>query len=369
MAADADAWSAIGPDEAEVAERASRRQDFFASHGLLSPRSPVGEPMDSLAAEPATDCVLLGPSRSGKTALLAAFGWAAAPECADGPVPFPLGPLAKLVTAAERRSVGGLEWAATTVTSAYAVQLHMATSAVLLMTLDSPGGQLFPFAEESWAALTPASRRDFQSRTLVVCVDAVEPQAGLWRESLPQLLACLAQATGRFASRPSPSRPRRAIDFPRLLVPEKRLGYERILVAVTRVDPLVGAARGLIMDAAGSGRCRLRIMPSRTEIALGLDPVLLLGELVPGLLDLLQTALDPGAQLAVGLTSAWGLDSAARHWRPFGVEACLRFLIAGECKMPVVAVERRRLSQVATGGWIELPAAGGNEQPFGGGAR
>jgi hypothetical protein len=263
------------------------------------------------------------------------------------------------------RRAGGAEWPATEETTTYSLQVRLGSSAVLLRTQDGPGGQLFPFSEEEWQALPGESRLAFRARALVLCVDAVEPQPDLWRASLPPLLASFAATTGRFTSRLSSSRPARTIDYPRLLVPERQLAYERILVAVSRVDPLVTAARELLAGAVASGRYRLRDTPSRTEIALHLDPVLVLDELVPGLLELLRPALAPETRLAVGLTSAWGLDDSARRWSPFGVEACVRFLIDGVSTRSVVPVGHRSTAGPVTGEWVELQLANESERPPG----
>jgi hypothetical protein len=363
MATDPSGSPASAGAAAESAEAGSdqRRRDFFASHGILPPRRAAAEPIVRLAVEPRNDCVLLGPRGTGKTAVLSAFASAGAGMGREDPQPLALGSLADLVSQAERYREGRGEWLSTAGISTYSLQLRLGSSSVLMKTQDSPGGLLFPFSAERWEALAPEQRIAFQAPTLVLCVDAVDPKPDLWRDALPPILARLIRVTGQFSSRLSSPRPPRTIGFPRLLVPEQALPCERILVALTRIDQLVVGAEEAFAAARASGLYRLRGSPSRAELALHIDPVRLLEERVQGLVGLLRPALAPGARLAVGLTSAWGLDaSPARPWCPFGARECLLFLTRGECREPVVPIEPPRGTEPEAGRWVELQAKGGN---------
>lgn len=362
MVTDAGGRPARGPEMGggENGEGARLRRNFFASHGLLPPRSAVAEPVTQLAAEPRNDCVFLGPSGSGKTALLSAFGWAGTPDPDADPQPLALGSLADLVTRAERGRAGSEDWPASEGVTTYSLQVRLRSStAPVLMTIqDSSGRLLFPFSEDAWTALPGETRLAFQARCLVLCVDAVDPQPGAWLEALPRILAQLVQPTGSFSSRPSPARSPRNAGFPRLLTPELQLPFERVLVALTRTDRLIAAAQEHLGAAVSSGRLTLRRAPSRTELALHLDPVLLLVERLPQLVGLLRPALASDAQLAVGLTSAWGLEAAEeRRWRPFGARECLRFLIDGRCAAPVAALVPNCLAESESGEWSEIKSA------------
>jgi hypothetical protein len=355
------ASTAAGAESAELGSD-ERRRDFFASHGILPPRRSAAEPIVRLALEPRNDCVLLGPSGTGKTALISAFGCAGAGMSREDPQSLALGSLADLVSQVERYRDGGVDWPPTAGTTTYSLQLRLGSSSVLMKTQDSPGGLLFPFSAERWEALAPEQRIAFQAPALVLCVDVVDPRPDLWRDALPPILARLVRVTGQFSSRLSSPRPPRTIGFPRLLVPEQALPCERILVALTRVDQLIGGAEEAFAAARASGRYRLRGSPSRAELARHIDPMQLLEECVQGLVGLLRPALAPGARLAVGLTSAWGLEaSSARPWCPFGVRECLLFLTRGECREPVVAIDPPpRVIEPEAGRWVELQAKGGN---------
>lgn len=311
-----------------------------------------------LSVEPRNDCVLLGPRGSGKTALVSSVRRAG--ELAD-PREFqavPLGALANLAGEAERYRFGAGDWQATHAATSYSLQTKVNSEDFLMKVHDGPGDLFFPFSKERWETADPDQRCDLQATCLVLCIDAENPQPGLWQASLPPLLDRLLTRAkhDRLIRRVS-----RDTDFPRLRTPKQQLPFERVLVALTRIDPLIEEAMRTFDEASGNPRYRLPRNLSPEDLALRIDPIRLLHDRVGPILGLLRSALRGDAKLAVGLTSAWGLRSAEPlSWSPFGVREALVFLTKGECHGPVVCVEAESMVDSELADWIELEPAKGD---------
>jgi len=341
------------PEEHDSLE--AKRRAFHGSRDAVRPGpSSVGDVV-RLSVEPRNDCVLLGPPGSGKTALVSSFRRAG--ELADSREfqALPVGALADLAGEAERYRFGAGDWPATQAATSYSLQTRMGSEDFLMKVQDGPGGLFFPFSDERWDALAPDQKYDFQATCLVLCIDAVNPQPGLWQASLLPLLACLLTSAKHD---PLIRRVSRETDFPRLRTPKQQLPFERVLVALTRIDPLIEEAVRIFGAVSGNPRYRLPRNLSPEDLALRIDPIRLLHDRVGPTLGLLRSALRADAKLAVGLTSAWGFRSSEPlRWSPFGVREALIFLAKGECHGPVACVEPESTVDSEPTNWTELEPA------------
>jgi hypothetical protein len=130
-----------------------------------------------------------------------------------------------------------------------------------------------------------------------------------------------------------------------------------VLVALTQIDGIVQEALRAYTDGYRQAQGRMLPPPSATELALQIDPFRLLEECVGAILGQLHAALAPTADLAVTLTSAWGLHGSGSDWSPFGVREALLFLATGECREPVARYNPNIIGDDPTSGWIEIPSA------------
>jgi len=337
-------------------ERTEEQRAFFASRGTVRPSPELLGRVARLIAEPRNDCLLLGPSGAGKTALLSSLGQACAVDGSAELALLPHEDLAALVGDAEAYRFGDKEWQPTLETTTYALQMRAGSEKLFLKMQDGPGGLLFPFSPARWDALPDMERQAYEAACLVLCVDVTNPQPNLWRSSLPPLLARLATSSSSLLPRLSAPPPARGADFPRLLTPGRQLPYERILVALTRTDLFLHEALQVFHEGYRSTQRMVPPPPSAIELAFQIDIVRLLEDRVGKILGLLHAAA-PLADLAVGLTSAWGLSGLKGDWVPFGVREALLFLATGECREPVVRFDPRALADEALEDWIEiLPA-------------
>jgi hypothetical protein len=328
----------------------------FSSRGVETPSPHPFGTVARLVHEPRNDTLLLGPSGAGKTALLSSLSEACAAVGTSDLAVLPHEDLAALKGEAEAYRHGTGDWPPTRNTTSYAFQLRAGAKDFFLKAQDGPGWLLFPFSPARWDALSETEKNAYEAASLILCIDATNPRSDLWRTSLPQILARIAIPSGRLLPRLVAPPPAWSADFPRLRTPGRQLPYQRVLVVFTQIDRLVQAA--LRTYAAGSRQARGRMppLPTPTELALQIDALRLLDDAVGPLLGQLRTALEPSATLAVGLTSAWGMDGLGGRWRPFGVREALLFLATGECHEPVVRYDNGTSSGDDTSGWFEIPS-------------
>lgn len=333
-----------------------RRRAFFSSRSVVTPNPDLLGHVARLVAEPRNDILLLGPPGAGKTALLSSLSQACAVAGSAELAVLPHEDLAALAGEAEAYRQGAGDWQPTSETTSYAFQLRAGSEDFFLKVQDEPGGLLFPFSSARWDALPETEKRAYDAASLVLCIDATNPRSDLWCTSLPQILACLATPSGSLIPRLTAPPPARGADFPRLLTPGRQLPYQRVLVALTQIDDLVQEALRAYAAGYRQARAWLPPPPSATELALQIDPFRLLEEHVGALLGQLHAAA-PTANLAVSLTSAWGLSGPGRDWSPFGVREALLFLATGECREPVVRYDPNAGGEADASGWIEIPSA------------
>lgn len=331
-----------------------RRQAFFASRGTVRPNPELLGHVTRLIAEPRNDTLLLGPPGAGKTALLSSLSQACAVTGSTELALLSYEDLSALSGKAEAYRHGVGAWQPTEATTLYELQLLAGAEKVFLKVQDGPGGFLFPFSPARWDALPETEKHAYDAATLVLCIDATNPRPDLWRFSLPQILSRLALPSGTLIPRLTAPPPARGADFPRLLTPGRQLPYQRVLVALTQVDVLVREALRLYTDGYRQTRGRMPPPPTATELVLQIDPFLLLDELLGAILGQLHAAMAPTADLAVGLTSAWGLAGSGHDWTPFGVREALLFLATGECREPVVRYDPASWRSIADDDWIEI---------------
>jgi len=248
-----------------------------------------------------------------------------------------------------------------------------------LCFLDGPGGALFPAdTDRGKERLLDWEREliaDAQiADTVMLCVDATDPQLDRLTEFLPRILSAIA------ASRPvSPPPPRlghrllkllrRAADPPAVTL--QRVQARRFVLALTKIDRLASGPPEAAWPA------RRGSWPAPRTIAASLSPLELACELVDAS-NLLRIvgALTPGAEFAVALTSALGFNPSgfpfmenhrptrlsaqpinrrSADWRPFGVREALLFVLTGETGGPVELVTRRKLARPRRH-YIDLPS-------------
>lgn len=341
--------------ESDDETRTERRRAFFSSRGTVKPSPDLLGHVARLVAEPRNDCLILGPSGAGKTALLSSFGQACAVAGSTELALLPHEDLAALAGKAEAYRHGAGDWQPTGETTTYAFQLRAGAEDFFLKVQDGPGGLLFPFSPAYWDALSETEKHAYDAACLVLCIDATNPRPDLLRTSLPPLLARFAIPSGSLIPRLTAPPPARGADFPRLLTPGRQLPYQRVLVVLTQIDSLVQEALRHYKAGYRQARGRMPPPPSATELALQIDPFYLLSDCVGAILGQLH-AVAPRADLAVSLTSACGLTGSGGGWSPFGVHETLLFLATGECREPVVRYDPNTTGDEETGGWIEIPS-------------
>lgn len=332
-----------------------RRHAFFSSRGTVKPNPDLLGQVARLVAEPRNDCLFLGPSGAGKTALLSSFGQACAVAGSTELALLPHEDLAALAGEAEAYRHGAGSWQPTGETTTYSFQLRAGAEDFFLKVQDGPGGLLFPFSPAYWDALPEVEKHAYDAACLVLCIDVTNPRPDLWSTSLPPLLARFAIPSGSLIPRLTAPPPARGADFPRLLTPGRQLPYQRVLVVLTQIDSLVQEALRAYTAGYRQARGRMLPPPSATELALQIDPFRLLDERVGAILGQLHAAA-PTADLAVTLSSAWGLAGSSGGWFPFGVREALLFLATGECREPVVRYDPETTEDEETCGWIEIPS-------------
>lgn len=364
----------------------------WAAPFSLSPDPDLLDRIGLVTPEPKHDCILLGPSRAGKSSLLSALGRAWARERTEDPqISLLRGSSLAELSGAAALFVGS---AASTMQptespTSYDFQVTIqnqrgnAPLEVEVLVQDWPGGVLFgdldgnppPQLEKSPQARA-CLRAAREVSSLVFCVDSMLPDRLRWEIVLPQILSGLTTSAGRFL--PRLGRLGRD-DVPPILSPKRHLPFDRVLILLTKID-LVCAAVADSFAAAELPRrgpvspLLARLARNPHELAQRLDPVRLAeGCFGKALIDQLLAALKPNASLAVGLTSSWGFEdpagksgrsvSALEKWSPFGLREALLYLATGDARHPVVPIHRPEGPGGASGKrWREVrPPRSGND--------
>lgn len=242
-------------------------------------------------------------------------------------------------------------------------------TSVRMVVHDGPGGAFFPRGGEAgpdargtiyrqWRKRLAADGR--VARSMILCVDSTDPEANLLEAYLGELIYDMSnletipepepfeQRLYRWVRR-RPARPYRPYQ-------RRCLNVDRFLLLLTKIDLL----------CAGVGGHDKSFKPAK--FAKLIDPVeqsrQLLGE---HLLNKIRDALKPSASFAVGITSAWGFHpvsgqpfagpdgrpGAAQseegveilpYWRPFGVRDAIFYIATGECRGTVSRVMPQHLN-------------------------
>jgi hypothetical protein len=238
---------------------------------------------------------------------------------------------------------------------------------VHLHFVDGPGGGLFPTEDDRsnpvqllWERQLIADAQ--KADAIVLCVDSSDPQLDRLAKGLRTILAAVALPDYvKAASLPVGHRLLaafgRAVDPPP--VASRRLRAQRFLLLLTKIDLLVSGPLDGGAHRDGRG-------PTPLAIARSLSPLEVACEIVhaSNLLRILA-ALRPGAEFAVGLTSAWGFapsgypfmegsspvrlsnqpaDRRTSDWRPFGVREVFHFLLDGRAAGPVERITREKVA-------------------------
>ncbi|HEX4955394.1 MAG TPA: hypothetical protein VF017_18540 [Thermoanaerobaculia bacterium] len=333
-----------------------------------------------------TRCVLMGPSQAGKTTLIHSFDQAcSSPFDPDDPfrLEFIGGQGTRDLAEISSRTVleEDYEIAPTDRTARYGASITATEAKTFwrparqhvahLAFHDGPGGALFPAEqdEERFQQYLAVWERQLiddgrLASTLVLCVDATDPKPDLVSRYMRNILANLGRRYQPDLVEPLGYRMLKALRLARALPAPKqetRIPTRRFLLLFTKVDQLVDAAVDWPEDAPRDFE-----PPTPAQLASRLGPVQLACELLDeSNLLRIANALEPDAELAVGLTSAWGfnpftgrpfmeadnpvgLSSQSRsrrflNWRPFGVREALLFMVTGIARQPVQRVDPRTL--------------------------
>jgi hypothetical protein len=339
-----------------------------------------------------TRCVLMGPSKVGKTTLIDSFDQACSSpfdpddrfrlEFIGGRGTGDLAALFHQTVMDESSYIAPTQRpvsyeASITATEAKTFWRPTRQHAAHFVFHDGPGGALFPAEkDEEHFRQRHEAREDHQlwerqliedgrlASTLVLCVDATKPQPDLVYRYMRNILANLGRPYQPELIEPWGYRMLKALRLARALPAPKaetRIPTRRFLLLFTKVDQLVDAVVDWPEDAPRDFE-----PPTPAQLASRLGPVQLACQLLDeSNLLRIANALEPDAELAVGLTSAWGfnpftgrpfmeadnpvgLSSQSRsrrflNWRPFGVREALLFMVTGIARQPVQRVDPRTL--------------------------
>jgi len=340
-------------------------QDAAASDEVIS---SIGENSDR-------SCCIIGPANSGKTTLLLAMQQACLQNELEGEEAdekssrYKLDFVPESETAADLMSLAGefLFHGKTVQASREVVNYEFRIFAnnltkkeqeysCRLVVTDGPGGYLFPREHGStdtrsraWNDLLHTAR---QASSLVLCVDGSAPALETLYHGLPRLIH------GLKAGAP-------------------RLPYRRVLLLVTKIDGVVNKFAEAVRDYRQFRRAHstkvnpiLEVMHSGSasylspaKLARMIHPLQQTRHSFGRLIDMLQSGLDGSATFAVGICSAWGLESRFgggvaksrrtfaeddveesvwrfQNWEPFGVREAILFLVADEIRHPLCPVPK-----------------------------
>jgi hypothetical protein len=352
-----------------------------SSAAATEPSSPSPQPPAPARQGPGLACSLIGATKAGKTSLLDACEQACADPAAFGdPVQLEYLGGADTKQQAERSAravAGGYRLPATGEVHVYDAFLTATWRATFwrpekrvglhLNFVDGPGGGLFPLDSYQSNPVRQLWERQLidgaqKADAIILCVDSCDPQLDRLSQYLRTILTAVALPDYiKPSSLPLGHRLRaalgRAADPPPVM--SRRLRAKRFLLLLTKIDRVVSGPPDGKERWNGSG-------PTPLAIAQSLSPLDVACELVhaSNLLRILAV-LRPDAELAVGLTSAWGFapsgypfmeesspvrlsnqpsDRRTSDWRPFGVREIFQFLLDGRAAGPVERITRERLA-------------------------
>jgi hypothetical protein len=343
------------PPAADLSSHSSKketRESPWAVPRSLAPDPALLERTGFRTPDSKYDCVLLGPVGTGKSTLLASMGRACRGDVGDG-LDLSLVPGRAMAELAGKASLAIGETARTLVDTDEPLAYDFQVAEQEVVVQDWPGHLLFgargtgspplsrPPGLQSWL------RGAQEASCLVLCIDSMNPEPRLWGAVLPWLLDDLSVSSGRLLPRLSRIGQQR---LPPILSPKRQLPFQRVLVLLTKIDRLCAAAAASVLaeDLVQEGPISpflSRLAREPRELAQHLDPMRLVEDrLWRGVLGQLRAAA-PGALVAAGLTSAWGLEGAVSTpskgrtrtstWSPFGVRETVLFLTTGAARNPV----------------------------------
>lgn len=199
--------------------------------------------------------------------------------------------------------------------------------------VDGPGGHLFSAGDLDNVSKQGREELVLEAaiaQSLILCVNAADPQLDTLQAELPLLLSKLCDSDG-------------SLRFPRVLL---------LLTQVDRVaERFLKAVRRCRANSNGSATLAARYFsdhPDATALRIceRIDPLSLARDLLDErILHNLWVATGPGNKLGIGVCSAWGFDAdtgspfadeepgtpkSRRDWRPFGIREALYFLLNNE---------------------------------------
>lgn len=344
------------------------RSETARPSSVRQPPQPPRRPR--VAQQPSADrsdpCVMIGPSKSGKTTLLLAFGRACTLAYGDG---LKLEFVPEEATALKMKETidgitgrkGGPE-ATKGKPGEYPFWIHVSEKPKnfwevplersLYMVMGDAGGEFsFPEADVTGPAIVFRDELMGMAQhagALVFCIDVTKPRANVLERELPVLLSRITTRMEVPVPVPWQQRLRNKLrrhHTPRTrLRPMRRLNASRFLLLLTQVDKL----------------CHKLDKPA--WFASTIDPVEQVRELLGlPLLNSIQSALKPGTSFAAGICSAWGFhpvtgrpfadqngkpinlaaetgEEILRRWTPFGLRDAIYFIATGKCRGTVKQV-------------------------------
>jgi hypothetical protein len=328
-------------------------------------------------AQPRADWVVLGPKGAGKTSILA--GLRASCERCDtrsgsGLRVVPLG-LADLEAREAPNLRRRLPTTPTATAGLYSFQSELVGSPLAgeaadldVVVRDVPGTWAFP--EDGWPDGDRLRATVVGTSALLLVADASAPNPEIWERGLPHLLSELAFPGSHLV--PRADTVLRNGSYPKRHELRMRWPFERVLVVLSKIDALVESAVRSTYSEWSRARSSDDALLSRVahlsplELAEDLSPVEQVEETIGNQLNALRAVMPTGARLAVGLTSAWGIDQAetgqsvttaasdAPAWQPYGLQEVLLFLVHGRVQFPVVELDHEvARSSSKSAAWIE----------------
>lgn len=317
--------------------------------------------------DPATRCILIGPSRAGKSYLLLAMNRACSqPSSDDFSLSFqPADPraeallcdagdfaFARLTLPADfetkqyrfrvellrQNSYGRFLQRLPERFARYLPSTHPWMESAFLHIVDGPGGDLLPKFDDL-AAPTPsdsASELLNLARTahsLVLCVNAVNPELKTLVRELPPLLG-------------------------RIRAEQRHVHFDRVLLLLTQADRVATAYLQAVQEFSQHGAVTpspalqyLRDTATPEQLCRLIDPLGLACDVLgKEIVHALWQTVSPRSKFGVGLCSAWGFDADTGasfaddsedhdqdasdqswlRWNPFGVREALYFILNGD---------------------------------------
>jgi len=355
--------------------RRNRKPVFSGFVEGLRRRAAAYKATKQILIEPDTNhsrpCIIIGPSGSGKTFLLLAIGRACfqprrdnlrlsfvpdAPKSDDAlSITKLMNRSVKIITGRDKDRFGSREpsdisfeitaegifpdkWGKKKILSA---ALNMTVS-------DGPGGALFVDEENPNASAPEILRwqthlisKAREAKSLIFCIDTIDPNTPLLNENLPELIGKMIHDVSLKVT-PNRGPWGQMADVIMDRQPEiyektiKRLNFDRFLILLNKVDRLCAGSKTKRPDQLAA-----EIDPvGHAKHALGVE-----------LLNQITQALKPGAKFAIGVTSALGFHPVSglplankdgfvppgaatpseilNIWEPFGVRDALFFIATG----------------------------------------